>query len=67
MKLKDENATKKSGKRGRPRLPKGEALGDPTPIRFQGDELTRYEKLAKGEGLTLSEWVRQTLKEATQK
>jgi hypothetical protein len=58
--------SKKIVKRGRPPKPKGEALGDPTPIRFQGDELTRYEKLATKKGLTLSEFVRQTLKEATQ-
>jgi hypothetical protein len=56
-----------SKRRGRPPLPKGEALGKPTPIRFQGDELARYEKLAKREGLTLSEFVRQTLKEAVGK
>lgn len=64
MKRKDDSGAKK---RGRPPLPKGEALGDPTPIRFQGDELARYEKLAKEKGLTLSEFVRQTLKEAVEK
>jgi hypothetical protein len=49
---------------GRPRLPKGQALGKPTPIRFQDDERAMFEKAAKREGLTLSEWVRQTLKNA---
>jgi predicted HicB family RNase H-like nuclease len=52
---------------GRPRLPKGEALGKPTPIRFQDDERAAFEKAAKKEGLTLSEWVRQTLKRAVEK
>ncbi|MCA1624998.1 MAG: ribbon-helix-helix domain-containing protein [Acidobacteria bacterium] len=52
---------------GRPRLPKGQALGKPTPIRFQDDERAAFERAAKKEGLTLSEWIRQTLKEATQK
>jgi hypothetical protein len=59
--------SKKVVKRGRPPKPKGEALGDPTPIRFPDDERTLYEKLAKSEGLTLSEFVRQTLKEAVQR
>jgi hypothetical protein len=59
--------SKKAAKVGRPRKPKGEALGRPTPIRFQDEERAHYEKLAKRQGLTLSEFVRQTLKVATQK
>ncbi len=54
----------KKARRGRPPKPKGETLGNPTPVRFMDDELARYEKLAKQEGVTLSEWVRQTLKQA---
>jgi hypothetical protein len=56
--------TKKKAKRGRPPKPKGEVLGKPTPIRFQGDELKLFEREARAEGLTLSEWVRKTLKGA---
>jgi hypothetical protein len=52
---------------GRPRLPKGKALGKPTPIRFPDEERKMFEKAAKKEGLTLSEWIRQTLKRATEK
>lgn len=51
-------------KRGRPPKPKGEVLGNPTPIRFSDDELKLFEREAKAEGLTLSEWIRKTLKEA---
>jgi predicted HicB family RNase H-like nuclease len=57
----------KVGKVGRPRLPKGKALGKPTPIRFPDDERKTFEKAAKQQGLTLSEWVRQTLKQAVEK
>jgi hypothetical protein len=57
-------AVKKKAKRGRPPKPKGETLGNPTPIRFQGEELKLFEKQANAEGLTLSEWVRKTLKNA---
>jgi predicted HicB family RNase H-like nuclease len=59
--------SKKVNKVGRPRLPKGEALGKPTPIRFQTDERAAFERAAKKEGLTLSEWVRQTLNKAVGK
>jgi predicted HicB family RNase H-like nuclease len=59
--------SKKAIRRGRPPKPKGEALGDPTPIRFPDDERAHYERLAKREGVSLSEWVRQTLKQAVEK
>ena len=52
---------------GRPRLPKGKALGKPTPIRFPDNERALFEKAAKKQGLTLSEWIRQTLKQAVEK
>lgn len=55
---------KKAAKRGRPELPKGEALGKVKPIRFQDAELRSFEKAAKAEGLSFSEWVRKTLKAA---
>ena len=54
-------------KAGRPPLPKGEALGKPTPIRFLESERTYYEKEAEREGLTLSEWVRKTLNKAIER
>lgn len=55
---------KKTVKRGRPELPKGEALGKVKPIRFQDAELKSFEKAAKAEGLNFSEWVRKTLNDA---
>lgn len=55
---------KKKAKVGRPELPKGEALGKVKPIRFQDAELKSFEKAAKAEGLSFSEWVRKTLKTA---
>lgn len=55
---------KKAAKRGRPSLPKSEVLGKPTPIRFQDAELKSFEKAAKAEGMTFSEWVRKTLNKA---
>lgn len=59
--------TKKVAKRGRPELPKGEALGKVKPIRFQGAELKSFERAAKAKGLNFSEWVRKTLNEAVKK
>lgn len=59
--------SKKASKRGRPPMPKGQALSKPTPIRFQDDERAAFERAAKKEGLTLSEWIRQTLNTAVEK
>ena len=53
---------------GRPRLPKGEALNDIIPAsRCKSQERALYEKAAKREGLTLTQWVRQTLNQAIEK
>jgi hypothetical protein len=59
--------SKKIIKRGRPPMPKGESLEKVTPIRFPKVERELYQKLATQKGLTLSEFVRQTLKQATQR
>jgi hypothetical protein len=56
--------SKKINKVGRPKLPKGEALGRPTPIRFSNIEKAVFEKLAEKEGLTLSQWIRNILNNA---
>jgi hypothetical protein len=61
-------ATKKIKKAGRPSLPKGEALDSIIPAtRCKKSERAAFEKQAQQKGLTLSEWVRQTLKEAVEK
>jgi hypothetical protein len=52
---------KKTRKVGRPPLPKGQAKGRIVPIRLTHDERLRYQKTAKANGQTLSEWVRGTL------
>lgn len=61
-----KTAKEKVTKAGRPPLPKGSALGKIVPVRFAESERAAFEKLAKKEGLTLSEWIRQTLKTATE-
>jgi len=49
---------------GRPPLPKGEVREKITPIRLQENERTAFEKAAQKAGLSLSEWIRQTLRVA---
>lgn len=52
-------------KAGRPAMQKGEALDAIIPAtRCKSDERAMFESAAKKEGLTLSEWIRQTLKTA---
>jgi predicted HicB family RNase H-like nuclease len=55
---------KEAKKLGRPPLPKGKAKGVITPIRFQPEDRAQFEKAAKRAKLSLSEWIRQTLKDA---
>ncbi len=57
----------KKPKVGRPKLAKGEARGKMTQFRLQPDEKKMLEAEAKNQGLTLSDWIRQTLKAATAK
>lgn len=47
---------------GRPKMKKGEARGTMTQFRLQPDERKAFEAAAKKEGLTLSDWIRETLK-----
>ncbi len=61
-------SSKKVVRRGRPAKPKGEAFGAIIPaIRCKSSERKAFEAAAENEGLTLSEWVRQTLKAAVEK
>jgi hypothetical protein len=46
---------------GRPKLPKGEAMGRIVPVRFTADDLRAMEAKAKATNLSLSEWIRSTL------
>ena len=54
-------ATKKK-KVGRPTLPRDQFRGKITTLRLQPDERATFEKAAKRKGLSLSNWIRETLK-----
>lgn len=54
----------KKPKLGRPPLPKSEVREKITPIRLQGHERAAFEKAAQKAGVSLSEWIRQTLRDA---
>lgn len=51
----------KNRKPGRPRLPKGEAMGRIVPVRFAPDDLKAMEAAAKTAKQSLSEWIRSTI------
>lgn len=58
---------KSTKKMGRPKLPKGEAKGRIVPVRFSDAELKAMAKAVKAsEQNTLSGWIRETLRKATQ-
>jgi len=55
-------------RRGRPAMAEGEALDAVIPsARCKSDERKAFEKAAKKGGLTLTQWVRFTLKQAVEK
>jgi predicted HicB family RNase H-like nuclease len=56
--------TNKKRSVGRPSLPKGEARAKVTPVRLQDNERAAFEKAAQKAGMSLSEWIRQTLRSA---
>jgi predicted HicB family RNase H-like nuclease len=43
-------------------MKRGEARGKMTQFRLQPDERKAFEAAAKKQGLTLSDWIRETLK-----
>jgi len=51
---------------GRPSLPKDEVKVKVTPVRLKGDEQAAFKRAAQNAGLSLSEWIRQTLNGAIQ-
>jgi hypothetical protein len=51
----------KTRKPGRPKLPKGEAMGRIVPVRFATDVLRAMEAAAKSANQGLSEWIRSTI------
>ncbi len=54
----------KARKVGRPKLPKGEAMGKIVPVRFAPDDLRAIEAKAKAAKQSLSEWIRSTIHDA---
>ena len=56
------NQQPKKRKPGRPRLPKGAAKNATLPaVRFKAAEMKEIEAAAKAQGLTVSEWIRQSV------
>jgi hypothetical protein len=54
----------KLGKTGRPKLPIGAAKSKTIRTRFSPEEHTRIERAAKGNGDSISDWVRKVLLDA---
>jgi predicted HicB family RNase H-like nuclease len=54
----------KKARPGRPKMPKGEAMGRIVPVRFAPDALKAMEAAAKNSKQSLSEWIRSTLSAA---
>jgi len=57
--LNQQSKTKK--KAGRPKLPKGEAMGRIIQVRFTAQDERAIETAAKANDQTISEWVRSTI------
>ena len=53
--------SQKKAKMGRPKLPKGEAMGRVIQVRFTAPDTKAIEAAAKANRQTLSEWVRSTV------
>jgi hypothetical protein len=52
---------KRARKPGRPKLPRGEAMGRIVPVRFTAEALKAMEAAAAAKRLSLSEWIRSTI------
>jgi hypothetical protein len=55
----------KPKKRGRPPLAKGQVKAKIVPMRLRNADVKLFERAAKSSNLTLSEWMRVTLRKAT--
>ena len=49
-------------KAGRPKLPKGEAMGRVIQVRFTAQDTKAIEAAAKGSKQNVSEWIRSTIR-----
>ena len=57
--MSQQNKTRK--KAGRPKLPKGEAMGRVIQVRFTAQDTKAIETAAKGSKQNVSEWIRSTI------
>jgi hypothetical protein len=62
--MNNNKSTKKRG-RGRPALPKKNVKSNIIPMRLKDEDLRAFTKAAKAKSLSLSEWMRDTLRAAT--
>jgi uncharacterized protein (DUF1778 family) len=60
------NTKPKPKKRGRPPLAKGEVKAKIVPMRLKDEDVKLFSKAAEASKLTLSEWMRDTLRQAAQ-
>jgi truncated hemoglobin YjbI len=60
--MSNEKPTKKRG-RGRPPLPKKHVKANIIPMRLKDEELKAFTKAAKAKNQTLSEWMRESLRD----
>ena len=54
----------KPKKIGRPKLPKGEAMGKIVALRFNAEDRKRLEAAAKAKKLSVSDWLREAINAA---
>ena len=54
----------KKAKMGRPKLPKGEAMGRVIQVRFTAQDTKAIEAAAKANEQNVSEWIRSTVSHA---
>jgi|GEM_PF-1623020 len=59
--MSNNKSTKKRG-RGRPALPKKHVKSNIIPMRLKDEDLKAFTKAAKASNLTLSEWMRDSLR-----
>jgi predicted HicB family RNase H-like nuclease len=57
----EQKTQKKSKKLGRPKLPKGDAMGRVIQVRFTAHDTKAIEQAAKANDQSVSEWVRGTI------
>ena len=56
----------KPKKIGRPKLPKGEAMGKIVGLRFNAEDRKQLEVAAKSKKLSVSDWIREAINAAMQ-